>query len=218
MGAGKTTATRRLAQRIGAAGQSVEAITEAADLYPVRASDDLPDFFAPWDHVDAGSLAHSAREKWRRFVEARVTGDGVVVIDGQLFHGDLTHLFLMEWPEAAIEVHVRKLVGALAPLRPFVLYLRPREVAAAVRMVAAERGGAWVAYQTAWKLRSPYALRRGLAGIDGLVSLYEDYRAVTDRLFRALECDKLSIDTSGREWPAYEERVAATLRDAGLPL
>lgn len=49
MGSGKSTATRRFSEKLAAAGLQVAMYTEAADPHPVRASDDLPDFFYALD-------------------------------------------------------------------------------------------------------------------------------------------------------------------------
>jgi hypothetical protein len=68
MGAGKSTATRAFAERIKAAGVDVASYTEREDTHPVRASDDTPDFFQPWLHVEPRELASRVRAKWARYV------------------------------------------------------------------------------------------------------------------------------------------------------
>jgi hypothetical protein len=211
MGSGKSTFTQAFAQRSTAAGVPVAAFTEAADPHPVRASDDLPDFFQPWLHATASQLAERAREKWARYVELRLADDAFTVMDGQLFHGDLTHLFMMEMPPVDIALHCRALMDVLTPLSPLVVYLRQEDLPAAIHAVCAARGGKWVTYQLGWKLKSPYAVRRGLAGIEGLIELYQDYRALTDALFAQISCRKLVIDTAAGTWPRYVRQIEQEL-------
>ena len=50
---------------------------------------------------------------------------------------------------------------------------------------------------------------RGLQGLDGLSSLYMDYRALTDQLFGMLAVDKLAIENSARDWTGAYARVEA---------
>jgi len=57
-------------------------------------------------------------------------------------------------------------------------------------------------------------VRKGFVGLDGLISLYGDYRRLTDDLFQELPLAKLAIENSGRDWPAYERRI---LHELGLP-
>jgi hypothetical protein len=152
-----------------------------------------------------------ALARWRAFVADVQRGHTIRVLDGQLFHGDLTHLLLMEGEPALIETYVAELARTIAPLAPLVVYLWQRDIDAAIRTVCAERGGDWVAYQTGWKLAAPYCVRRGFAGIDGLIALYRDYRRLTDALFEQLPLDKLSIENGNRDWPAVERRILGAL-------
>jgi hypothetical protein len=88
-----------------------------------------------------------------------------------------------------------------------VLYLCQDDVERAVRNVCAERGEAWVKYQVDWKLKGPYAVRRNLVGLDGLIALYQDYRSLTDVLFDRLSLDKMAIENSGRDWARYNQQI-----------
>lgn len=214
MGAGKSTATRAFAERIGAAGLEVAKYTEAADPHPVRASDDLHDFFQPWLELTPRELALRARAKWRRYVERRLDDGIFTVMDGQLFHGDLTHLFMMEMSAADLGEHVSALMSVLEPLNPVVIHFRSNDLQRAIRAVFTARGTAWESYQLDWKLRSPYARNRKLEGLDGLAAMYEKYRALTDSLFASLGCRKLAMDTDAGQWPAYYMKIARVLAAA----
>jgi hypothetical protein len=217
MGSGKSTATRRFAERLAAAGLHVAACTEAADPHPVRASDDLADFYRPWAEVSASELARRVRHKWARYVEHRRADDVFTVMDGQLFHGDLTHLFMMGMPAPEISAHTGALMRTLAPLQPVVVYLRQADLREAIRKVFQARGAEWQSYQLGWKLAAPYATARGLAGLEGLTSMYEAYRELTDALFAGLACPKLAIETDRGEWPLYYARIDEALRAANVP-
>lgn len=218
MGSGKSTATRRYGERIAASGLQVAAYTEAADPHPVRVFDDLADPFQPWNCISAPGLALRIRQKWARYVEARLADGVFTVMDGQLFHGDLTNLFMMEMALPDISAHATALVGVLAPLEPTVIYFRQRNVKQAMRTVFDARGPEWEAYQLGWKLRSPYATRRHFTGLGGLASMYEDYRSLTDTLFDALDCRKLAVETGDGDWPSCYAQVDEVLRQAHVPL
>ena len=56
-------------------------------------------------------------------------------------------------------------------------------------------------------------MRRGLAGLDGLIELYRDYRRLTDQLYAELDIPKLSIENSTQEWVKYEASIDAALMD-----
>jgi hypothetical protein len=214
MGSGKSTTMRFIAKHLQEAGRPAVYIHERTDPHPVRATDELEHWFEPWRDATAEDLADRALARWTTFVEYTQSNAEIPVLDGQLFHGDLTHLLLMEADTALIFGYIRKLATVIAPLNPFVLYLWQEDVEEAVRTVCAERGPEWIDYQVNWKLAAPYCVRKGFVGLDGLISLYRDYRQLTDGLFQELPLAKLAIENSGRDWSAYESRI---LHELGLP-
>ncbi|HDR9509734.1 hypothetical protein C5615_26745 [Burkholderia cepacia] len=212
MGSGKSSTMRFIASHLQAAGHDAAAIHERTEPHPVRATDELEHWFEPWRDTTAAKLAERALARWAAFVDKARLGTTVSVLDGQLFHGDLTNLLLMEGEPALIEAYVQELARTIAPLSPLVIYFWQRDIDAAVRTVCAERGDDWVTYQTDWKLAAPYCMRRGLTGLDGLIALYRDYRRTTDALFAQLPLDKLSIENGDRDWATVERRILDALK------
>jgi molybdopterin-guanine dinucleotide biosynthesis protein len=206
MGSGKSTTVRRMADRLKASDVSVLGITEGVNPHPIRFDWDLP-----WADMPAAQLAKSAAACWCAYANHASMSESITVVDGQLFHGNLTSLFLLDADMALIRGYVHDVVAAIKPLRPLLIYFNQDDVDRAIRAVAAERGDAWVTYQLNWKLTSPYAVRHGLAGLEGLVELYRDYRKLTDRLYADLDIPKISIENSGREWAKYEEIIDSIL-------
>jgi hypothetical protein len=133
------------------------------------------------------------------------------VLDGQLFHGDLTNLFLMDAGSAAIVEYIQAVEEIVRPLAPLLVYFYQDDIGRAIRAIAAERGEEWVKYQVDWKLQTPYGRRLGLEGLDGLIDLYRNYRALTDDLYTRLGLAKVAIENSRREWTAYCGRIMQEL-------
>jgi len=141
MGSGKSTTMRFVAKALEDAGRPALAVHERADPHPVRATDELQHWFEPWRESTGEQLARRAVSRWRSFVEEVRLGAAVPVLDGQLFHGDLTNLFLMEVSFDEIAAYCESLTQLIGPLHPLVVYLRQESVERAVRTVCAERGG-----------------------------------------------------------------------------
>jgi hypothetical protein len=121
-------------------------------------------------------------------------------------------MFLMNRPLNEIAQNVQALAEVIRPLRPLLVYYYQSDVDRAIRLTAAERGDELgVRYQVDWKLKYAYAVERGLEGLDGLSSLYSDYRVLTDRLFADLTIDKIAIENSARDWHLYYARIEAAL-------
>jgi len=211
MGSGKSTTTRYIAARLEGAGRSAQPVTEMTKPHPVRATDGLSHWYQPWLDITPARLAERSLAKWQTFVATAETADTAYVLDGQLFHGDLTNLFLMDAGSAAIVKHIQAVEVIVRPLTPLLVYFYQNDVGQALRAIAAERGEEWVKYQVNWKLQAPYSRRLGLEGLDGLIALYRDYRVLTDELYAHLDLAKLAIENSQRAWAAYGQRIMQEL-------
>ncbi|MBT2335644.1 hypothetical protein J7E49_17225 [Variovorax paradoxus] len=217
MGSGKSTTMRLVTKALEDANRLALPVHERSDPHPVRATDELQNWFEPWLESTVDQLAARAISRWRSFADEVQLGASVPVLDGQLFHGDVTNLFLMEASFEEIAAYCETLTQLIGPLHPLIVYLRQDNVERAVRVVCAERGEAWVKYQVDWKLKGPYAVRRNLVGLEGLISLYQDYRLMTDALFDRLLLDKMVIENSGRDWARYNLQVFERLGLSGVP-
>lgn len=214
MGSGKSTTMRFITKSLQEANWPAVPIHERTEPHPVRATDELEHWFQPWIDATPAQLSARSVNKWASFVGASQADGAVRIMDGQLFHGDFTNLFLMEADSATLANYVQAVATTIASLNPLVVYFRQEDVEQAIRRVCEERGDDWVAYQVNWKLATPYGTRRKLAGLEGLITLYEDYRRLTDKLFEILLLDKLEIENSRHEWPAYQVCILQAL---GLP-
>jgi hypothetical protein len=211
MGSGKSTTMRFIAQSLQDASWPALAVHERTDPHPVRATDELEHWFQPWLDTTPAQLAARSAAKWASLVQASQENGAVRVMDGQLFHGDLTNLFLMEADSATLSGHALAVATTIAPLNPLVVYFRQEDVEQAIRKVCEDRGADWVAYQVNWKLAAPYSTRRELVGIEGLIALYQDYRRLTDELFELLPLDKVAIENSKQDWLAYQGLILQAL-------
>ena len=164
-----------------------------------------------WLDITSAGLAERSLIKWQGFVAATQTRATAHVLDGQLFHGDLTNLILMDAGSAAITQYTQAVEDIVRPLTPLLVYFYQENVDQAIRTIANERGQEWVKYQVNWKLQAPYSRRLGLEGLDGLIALYRDYRALTDQLYAGLGLAKLAIENSRRAWGAYCQRIMQEL-------
>jgi hypothetical protein len=211
MGSGKSTTTRAIAQRLEAWGIHAMGLTEGVSPHPIRF-----DWDGPWDEMSPVQLAKSGIAKWRSYVASAQATGHISIVDGQLFHGNLTSLFLLEADAKFIAEYCRESVAVIKPLSPLVVYFHQDDIDSAIRTISAFRGDTWVDYQINWKLTAPYAVRRGLRGLSGLITLYRDYRALTDQLFADLDIPKLSIENSRHEWGRYHHTIDRALMNPNM--
>ena len=90
MGSGKSTTIRFIATSLEEANRQARPIPEATMPHPTCAFAELAHPYQPWLDVTPAELAEQSLSKWRSFVDSARAFDTVPILDGQLFHGDLT--------------------------------------------------------------------------------------------------------------------------------
>jgi hypothetical protein len=80
-----------------------------------------------------------------------------------------------------------------APAEPFLVYLRPADIAAAIARVHQARGEPWSSRNLAFVQDSPWARRRGLRGRGAVVGLYQAWEPVAAGLFDRYPFGKLML-------------------------
>ncbi|MEA1922109.1 MAG: hypothetical protein U9N63_05580 [Pseudomonadota bacterium] len=222
MGSGKSETSRWLTKRLKREELKAHLVGEAYWPHPTRVITDLKQPLSPWHELPASELAQKSLVKWRDFVDETLNSDSIAVFDGQLFHGDLTTLMMMEIPFAEIQNYILQLEQELARLNPLLIYLYQTDIEKALHKICTQRDPQWQKMQFDWKLSSPYCQGRGFSGMTGYVDFYKEYRTLTDKLFSLLKIDKLSLENQAEDWPSIyaeiESFVMESIMDAGKNL
>jgi hypothetical protein len=216
MGSGKSTTARWLARLFRRAGISARPVPEARP-HPTNVFRTLPHWKQPWLDLTPEELVKRSYANWQSFVTWALSNSHIFVFDGQLFHGDFTCLFLMNCSPQLLRQYVQTVLQLTQPLHPMLIYCYQDDVSQALDRIGAQRGQGWVDSQVAWKVVSPYARQRGLAGIDGWKQLYQGYRQLTDMCFQTLAIPKIAIETSAGEWSSYQTRIRTFLELPFIP-
>jgi deoxyadenosine/deoxycytidine kinase len=203
IGSGKSTTARFLTDYLHQQQIAARFMPEGGRDHPLRVAGSLPHPFQIWHDLTIDQFIRHSRDKWQTFVQAAQPADHLTVFDGQLFHGNMTDLLLLNATASQLHAYVALILDQLRELRPVLIYLYQVDVAATLRRICDTRGSDWEAYQLNWKLPSPYGLQRGLTGFPGLVALYRDYRAISDTIVVRLPIPTLTIDTTDGHWEVY---------------
>jgi len=85
------------------------------------------------------------------------------------------------------------------------VYLRPSDVAAAIRRVHADRGEPWSSRNYGFVSACRWARRRGLVGQRALIDLYRAWEQVVDELLSMVE--SLLVVDPQRDWDGALRRI-----------
>jgi hypothetical protein len=199
IGSGKSTTTWFLMEQIQHLWKPAQIMSEGG---PLRLALNLRHPNAPWKDVTIERYIELSLRRWRAFVGG-MRGSGVITVcDGLLFHGNMTDLLLMNAEPAILQHYTEQIINELAELNPVLIYLQHNDIAHALRTICDERGKKFETYQINWKVGSPYGVARSLQGFEGLIQLYQNYRATCDHIFAHLPLPKLAI-LHESNWPKH---------------
>ena len=208
IGSGKTTTARHLADRLSRLGEDVRVFDEGAADHPIRTRrvDELLAAPAPGD-PDAYSAS-----QWRRLAERCLSGEQTVILESVFLQNSVMPAFIDGAPAATVNQICAEVQRQAAPAGPFLVYLRPTDIAAAIARVHQARGEPWSSRNLAFVEDSPWARRRDLHGRDAVVQLYQAWEPVVSQLYDRYPFPKVMLPDPQHDWPAALQRICAVVR------
>ena len=208
IGSGKTTTAGRLGDWLSGRGEDVRAFDEGAADHPIRTRrvDELLAAPAPAD-PDAYSAG-----QWRRLAERCLRDGQTVILESIFLQNSVMPAFIDGASAATVDQICTEIQRQAAPAEPFLVYLRPTDIAAAIARVHQARGEPWSSRNLAFVEGSPWARRRNLRGRDAVVRLYQAWEPVAARLYDRYRFGKLMVPDPQHDWPAAVRRIYAAVR------
>ena len=208
IGSGKTTTAGRLGDWLSGRGEDVRAFDEGAADHPVRTRrvDEL--LAAP---VPGDPDAYSAGQ-WRRLAERCLRDGQTVILESIFLQNSVMPAFIDGASAATVDQICAEIQRQAAPAEPFLVYLRPTDIAAAIARVHQARGEPWSSRNLTFVENSPWARRRNLRGRDAVVGLYQAWEPVAARLYDRYPFGKLMVPDPQQDWPAALRHICAAVR------
>jgi len=182
IGAGKSTLAGRLAANLAKAGAKVRVFDEFADDHPIRTK--AVDFLR--SRTIGPDSAYDLTQ-WNAVANFCVRGKHTVILESALLQNSVMPHLVDDAPIAVVKEVFADIVERIAPAAPLLVYLRPADIAAAIRRVHAERGEPWSSRNYAFVSACPWARRQGLVGEEAVVELYRTWECVVDELLPKVE-------------------------------
>ena len=208
IGSGKTTTAERLGDWLSGRGENVRAFGEGAADHPIRTRrvDELLAVPAPGDPG-----AYSASQ-WRRLADRCRRREQTVILESIFLQNSVMPAFIDGAPAAAVNQICAEIQRQAAPAEPFLVYLRPTDIAAAIARTHRTRGEPWSSRNLAFVEDSPWARHRNLRGLDAVVQLYQAWEPVVSQLYDGYPFPKLTVPDPHHDWPATVRVICAAVR------
>jgi thymidylate kinase len=208
IGAGKTTTAGYLADWLSRRGEDVRAFDEGDADHPIRTRR-VDELLAAPVPGDPGAYAAG---QWRRLAERCLRDEQTIILESIFLQNSVMPAFIDGAPAAAVTDICAEIQRQAAPAAPFLVYLRPIDIAAAIARVHEARGEPWSARNLDFVENSPWARRRNLRGRDAVVQLYQAWDPVVSELFDRYPFGKLMVPDPHHDWPASLRAISAAVR------
>jgi len=221
-GSGKSTTAEYVAGKLGQRGIPCRLLREREPEHPLNVGRDLHPsgnttgarMFATYT---VSSFVKESLERWSAFV-AETRGSGIIhVLDSYPFQNSVRVLSQMNADSATIAAYQSRVEQKAAELRPVLIYFDAGDAERALRAIAEQRGPAWTDYMVAVVTECPYALARGLQGIDGAMAIMRAYKDLLDESVEQFSLPKLVLSDCHRRWPDCHARILEFLELYLLP-
>jgi hypothetical protein len=166
-----------------------------------------------YDGLPVGEYCRLALDRWQDFVASAQASDEITILECVYLQNPLTVMLARHNvnPSLARE-HLSKLTRIVGPLTPLVLYLKPRDVRAALLHVRAERPREWAEFVTWYLTGQEYGKAHNLQGYEGVIQFYEMRQKLEVDLLQDLPIRSLVIEHGGKEWEHHYTEIMAFIR------
>lgn len=200
-GAGKSTTAQFLARLLARRGGRARWIYEG----------ELPNPLVP--SVPAGGYQSWEQfvdlrvEQWRAFAAAAGDHDATIIPESALLQLPVFTMLRRNVETAVIRALIPRLVEAMAPLRPTLVYLARRDPEAAFREIGERRGLSWLLHHAGDSAGYAFTRARGLSGFGGLLAYWRAHAELCDAIVKALDVPKLVLDVGPDGWAERRQRI-----------
>lgn len=214
-GSGKSTTAEWLTHQLHQNGVDAYWLKETHTSHPLWWYDfwNGIDYLVPdFDNIPIELFIETSIKKWMDFAALAKTSDKLYVAESVFFQNAVAMFFMGGAPSALLMEYAREVQKITSGLNPTLIYFYQNDIAGALRRICNLRGKEFEEELFSNMERCPCLKQRGLRGFEGVTTLWQEIRKLTDVLFDEYAFPKLGIENSEGNWSSYYQHIFALLR------
>ncbi len=188
-GAGKSTTTKWIHDTLTAHGIESQFYREDDEPHPIPCLD-----------FDTQGLPKKVIPLWEKFALQAGESSAITVIESRIWQNTCLYMLMSEIDRGEIIEFAHKEEEILAPLAPVLIHLDQNDTKTSLERLHLMRGKAWMLSTKEELLSYPWFKNRGLNDFEGLVSLFEEWRRLSGRLYNDWRGPKIRILDPYTDW------------------
>jgi hypothetical protein len=196
-GAGKSTTAQRISNQLNKNGVKHIWLHEEIADHPIRSGE-----FSYGDlqnETDMDTNCDLMVKKWEKLAETILESDYVYVMEGCLYQSIIRYFIDTPYPEEKITAFYDRVMKALSPVNPILIFLRPQNVRGALQNAFPIRGNWWKELILNDEGEG-YFKRHPFEGDESVYKMWEHYQALSDIQYYRYDGWKIKIDTTCGDW------------------
>jgi thymidylate kinase len=200
-GSGKSTMAHFIARQLEYNGIAASWLHEGEMSHPILIDVD----------TSIESYMAEIRVNWAAFVDQVGASTEVCVVEACFFNNLLETLMAYNVERAQILRFAAELQALGEPLNPILVYLVQEDVEQALARTFDRRGAGFRDFVIDLATSIPLAVNRGWEGCAGMLQYWQEFVALTDKLFERFPYRKIKIDNTAADWETYNLQVCEYL-------
>ncbi len=157
-------------------------------------------------------------QSWDRLGKQITSQKEVVIITSYFLQDGARVLFNNDVPEETIGKFCADLERRIEEADPVFILFYVKDVKTLMKRIWKNRGDEWIRYFTSVDQNTRFARNRALQGEAASLALWEQFQALSFRIFENLSMRKLKVDVSDGNWSEIQIRVEDYLSVDRMPL
>lgn len=207
-GSGKSTTAQRISRQLKNNNLPYIWLHEEIANHPIRDGE-----FSFGNLQEEGDMDINCAlmvKKWEKLAETILASDCVYVMEGCLYQSIIRYFMHTSYPEEKITAFYDRVMEALAPTNPVLVFLRPQSVRRALENVYPIRGDWWRKLILKPKTEG-YFKYHTYEGEESIYKMWEHYQTLSDIQFNRYNGWKIRIDTTSGDWESHLKDIMALI-------
>jgi hypothetical protein len=149
-------------------------------------------------------------KKWEQLSETILQSDCIYIMEGCLYQSIIRYFIDTTYPEEKITAFFDRVMKAIAPTNPILVFLRPQNVRGTLERAFPIRGNWWKELILNCE-KDGYFKRHPFTGEESVYKMWEHYQALSDIQFNRYNGWKIKIDTTGGDWGSYLKNIMSLI-------
>jgi hypothetical protein len=167
----------------------------------------------PWSgaFLKSSTVLEYSLRKWQTLANSLQRTRRIGILESTFFQTMIGWLQLLNLSRGEILRYAARVQQSIEKVHPVLVYLYQADPVAALRSTRAQRGDWFEQALVRAIAKTPYGRTHRVGDFEGVIRFLLTVRSITDEIYEHSSFRKIALDTTGRNWSDYLDRILCFL-------